>query len=664
MLDADAFAQTPDTSVSLNFVNADIESVAKAVSEITGRNFIIDPRVKGTINIISQRPIARDQVYPTFLAALRLQGFAAVESGPVVKIVPEAEAKTNATPSGSKVTASGDRLVTQVIPLRYESATQVVTALRPLITANNTIAALPGTNTLVITDYADNLKRLQRVIEAVDQPVAGDAVVIPLHHASALDLVTMLNRLVGEAGTPAGEAIQRIGVVADARTNSIVVRTDSPARLARVRSLIAQLDVPTGSAGNINILYLKNADAVRVAQTLRASLTGEGGGPVAATPMTPLASGSGGPGGGSPATTPLSTSGPASSGSSSFSANGVTIQADPASNSLIITAPEALYNNIRAIVEKLDVRRAQVYVEALVVEVTADKAAEFGIQWQVFDGVNHSNTQGIGGTNFGARGSGTNIIDATQNIGSVGNGLNIGIVHGQITIPGLGTITNLGLLARALETGANANILSTPNLLTLDNEEARIVIGQNVPFITGQYAQTGTQATPTPFQTIERKDVGLTLRVRPQITEGGTVRMQIYQEVSSVQDTTNPAGVITNKRSLESTVLVDDAQIVVLGGLIQDSYNNSDQKVPVLGDVPGIGPLFRYENRKRTKTNLMVFLRPYVIRGASGGAALTADRYDFLIGEQRKTEPAQRLFWNDTPVPTMPPLPAAEGSKK
>ena len=304
----------------------------------------------------------------------------------------------------------------------------------------------------------------------------------------------------------------------------------------------------------------------------------------------------------------------------------------------------------------LDVRRAQVFVEALIVEVTADKAAEFGIQWQGLNGVNGPGAQVIGGTNFGT--TGQNIIGATTNIGTVGQGLNIGIVRGQMTVPGLGTVINLGMLARALETDANANILSTPNLLTLDNEEAKIIIGQNVPFITGSYAQTGNAATATPFQTIERKDVGLTLRIKPQVSEGGTVKLQIYQEVSSVQNQTinNAAGVITNKRSLESTVLADEGQIVVLGGLIQDSVNDGDNKVPVLGDIPLLGNLFRYETRRRTKTNLMVFIRPYVLRTAQASQGLTQDRYEYLRGEQQQGQMPPRAILPDMPAPQIPPL--------
>lgn len=646
-----------DEPVTLNFVNADIDAVIRAVAEITGKNFIIDPRVKGQINIVSTRPVPRSLVYPTLLSALRLQGVTAIETDGVVKIVPEAEAKQQGGPVGAgAVAAGGDRLVTEVITLRNESATQLVNVLRPLITPNNTIAAYPASNALVITDYAENLKRIERIIASLDQPPAGEPIVVPVHNASAIDLVPMLTRLTADPGaTP--DAQQRTVILADPRSNSVLIRSDSAARAARVRSLVEQLDTPGRAGGNIFIIYLKNADAARVAQTLRALLTGSDTGP-SLSPVSPTVSGTGTAPSGTatgasmappPALAPAPTPGV-------FTAGGATIQADTANNALIIAAPEPVYNNLRAVIEKLDIRRAQVYIEALIVELTADKAAELGVQWQILSGVGRGNVQGVGGTNFGARGTGTNIIDASINLGSVAPGLNLGVINGTVAIPGLGIITNLAALVRALESDANANILSTPTLLTLDNEEAKIVVGQNVPFITGQYTTTAANPNVTPFQTIERRDVGLTLRVKPQITEGGSVRLVLYQEVSRVDDKTNPAGIITNKRSLDSSVIVDDSQIVVLGGLIQDSLTDNADKVPVVGDVPVFGNLFRYDTRKRSKTNLLVFLKPTVVRSAATANALTVDRYDFLMGEQQHAQPQPRYFWNDPTYPQVPPL--------
>jgi general secretion pathway protein D len=416
--------------------------------------------------------------------------------------------------------------------------------------------------------------------------------------------------------------------------------------------MVQHLDSPTGAAGNIHVVYLKNAEAVRVAQTLRSVLSGESS-PIQVASAAPLVTapfGAGQPavaGGPGPA--------PASSAALGAVAGGGMVQADAAANAVIISAPDAVYANLRAVIDKLDVRRAQVHVEALIVEVTADKAAEWGIQWQSLHNLSTNATQAIGGTNFGVRGGGTNIIDAAINLGTLGTGLNVGIVRGQVTIPGIGTVTNLAALARALESDVNANILSTPNLLTLDNEEAKIVIGQNVPFITGQYAQTGSTATATPFQTIERKDVGLTLRIKPQVSEGGAVRLQIYQEVSSVQDQTNPAGVITNKRSVESMVLADDGQIIVIGGLVQDSTSSTNEKVPLLGDLPVLGALFRYETRRQTKTNLMVFLRPLIMRDSTSYRGVTSERYRDMLQEQERAAIPPSTVLPNIEAPRLPP---------
>lgn len=655
--------------VTLNFVSADIEGVVKAVSEITGKNFLLDPRVKGTVNIVSTKPVSRALVYEIFLSALRVQGYAAIEDRGIVRIIPESDAKLYPIPTRGPQDKSqnfGDRIQTQVFTLKHESAAQLVPILRPLIAPNNTITAYPANNSLVITDYAGNLQRIEKIIDSIDQPGGTEPVVIALRHASALDVAQTVNRLFAEATQPSGPAAadptQRLTVVADPRSNSLIVRSENPSRLFRLRSLIAMLDSPTSAAGNIHVVYLKNAEAVKVAETLRAIYVGETANTqTRTTPLAPTLPGAAA--GGATGTAPAPTAAtPALSLLPSVATNSALtagiIQADPSTNSVIINAPDAIYNNLRAVVDKLDVRRAQVYVEALIAEVTADKAAEFGVQWQSLSGLGRNSTQGFGGTNFG--GPGQNISGIAQNPGLAGRGLNVGIVNGTVNIPGIGQILNLGVLVRALETDANANILATPTLLTLDNEEAAIVIGQNVPFITGQYALTGSATTPTPFQTIERRDVGLTLRVKPQISESGTVRLQIYQEVSSVQDQVipNPAGVITNKRAVASMVLVDDGQIVVIGGLIQDSVTDGTEKVPVLGDIPLLGSLFRYQKRSRSKTNLMVFLRPTLVRSADRTDAFTGERYNYILGEQRKARPEPSAILPDMESPRLPPLPS------
>jgi len=650
-----AARRTDPDVVTLNFLNADIEGVVKVMTEITGKNFVVDPRVKGTITIVSAKPLQRALVYDIFLSALRLQGFAAIEDRGMVSILPEADAKLRAGPTiapGEIARGVGDRIETRIFTLKHESAAQLLPVLRPLIAPNNIITAYQNSNTLVITDYANNLQRIAKIIDSIDRPGGSDPVVIPLQHASAVDVAQTVNRLFSEIGQGQGaEPTQRFVVLADTRSNSLLVRSGDASRLSRLHKFVSILDSPTSASGNIHVVYLKNAEAVKLAETLRAIYSGEGTAPTATPPMTASTLGATAPGSTQKPSGPT-TFGNGNQAAASPSAPGI-IQADSATNSIIITAPDAIYNNLRAALDKLDVRRAQVYVEALIVEVTANKAAEFGIQWQSLSGLGSSSTQGFGGTNFGS--TGQNIIGIAQNPATVGPGLNVGIVNGQVSIPGVGAIVNLGVLARALETDANANILSTPTLLTLDNEEAKIIIGQNVPFITGQYAVSGTATTPTPFQTVERKDVGLTLQIKPQISEGGTVRLQIYQEVSSIDDKANPAGVITNKRAVESTVLVDDGQIVVIGGLIQDTVTDGVQKVPVLGDIPLLGGLFRYKTRSRIKTNLMIFLKPTLVRNSEDSGTYTGERYDYIRGEQLRAKPRRDAVLPDVESPLLPP---------
>ncbi|MGZ8993161.1 MAG: type II secretion system secretin GspD [Burkholderiaceae bacterium] len=665
---------TRDEGVLLNFVNADIDAVVRAIGQYTGRTFVIDPRVKGTLSLSTERPVTRQQAYDQLLTALRLQGFTIVQTGNVARVVPEADAKLQGgaviIPKGSA--PSGDQLVTQVFRLQYESATAMVPILRPLIAPNNTISAYPQNNTLVITDYADNLRRIQRIIESIDTPATSDVELIPVKNGLALEIATVVNRVLDEGARAAGQASdagQRVSILAEPRTNSIIIRAPSPQRLQLAKSLIAQLDKPALAPGNINVIHLRNAEAVRLAPLLRAiigadaSFVPQGAGGSSLAPSTGVGTGATGaqPGlsvGTSGGTAPGSQF--ASGGSSGSGGTGGLagmIQADPATNSLIITAPEVLYRNIRAIVDKLDTRRAQVVIESLIVEVTADKAAEFGIQWQALGGIDNSGTSVIGGTNFG--GTGTNIIGASQNIASLGQGLNLGVVRGRVNIPGVGEVLNLAFLARALATSADANILSTPTIQTLDNEEAKFLVGQNIPLITGSFTQTAGAAT-NPFQTFERKDIGLQLRVKPQISEGGVVRLAIYQELSSIQNTLTAAqgGIITNKRSFESSVLVEDGNIVVLGGLIEDRVDNSKSQVPVLGDVPVVGGLFRYENRGRRKTNLLVFLRPYVVRDESTSSSLALDRYDYIRGQVAAGTLPDTMVFRDLQGRQLPPTPA------
>lgn len=657
-----AVAQDPASNqATLNFVGADIESVIKAIGHYTRTTFIIDPRVKGTINLVSEKPVTKTQAMELLTSALRLQGFAVVKSDGVTKVVPEADAKLQASPV-SQASVRGDQIATQIFHLNYESANNLVPVLRPLISPNNTINANPGNNSVVITDYADNLKRLGKIIAALDSPATGDLDVLPIRHAVATDVAAIANRLLDQGaagGVPGGEA-GRVSVLADNRTNSVIVRAPSAARGNLAKSLIAKLDQETALPGNVHVVYLRNADAVRLAQTLRAVVASDtsaqpGGttAPTATPQQQPTATSAGQQGqlgGGQPLQSTPTPAALPTGGAGGF------IQADPATNALIITASETVYRNLRAVIDQLDARRAQVYVESLIVEVTADKAAEFGIQWLGLSGDANSSYRVGGGTSFSS--GGNNIIAqaiAPNNASRTppSNGLNIGIfrqIDGRL---------GLGALAHALESDANANILSIPNLITLDNEEARIIVGQNVPFITGQFTTpaSGGAAGVNPFQTIERRDIGLSLRVRPQVSEGGTIKLAIYQEASSIDDTrASTSGIITNKRSIESNVLVDDGQIIVLGGLIEDQMRDGVEKVPGLGDIPGLGNFFKYKTRKRTKTNLMVFLRPTVIRTSEQSVNLVNDRYDYIRGVQAAGQPGYSFGLPNVNAPMLPPL--------
>ncbi|MEN9904781.1 MAG: type secretion system protein [Pseudomonadota bacterium] len=650
-------APRPGEPVTLNFANAEIEAVARTMATLTGRNLVVDPRVKGQLNLATDRPVSPAAAFEQFTAALRLQGFALVESQGLYKIMPEAEAKLQAPTvlAAEGASAAGGQIVTQIFRLNHESAGSLVPVLRPLISPNNTINVTPGSNALVITDYADNLRRLGRIISALDTATASDIEVIPLRHALANDLAPLVQKLVEGGAAAPGAAAQgadssfRTVLLPEPRSNTLVLRAANPARVALVRALVDKLDRPNaaGLQGNIHVVYLKNADATQLATTLRAALAAD-------SATTSAASGAAGPAmagaaaSARPAIAPAAT-GTAGTGAASAPVSGPLqpsvggqIQADPATNALIISAPEPQYRQLRAVIDQLDTRRAQVHVESLIVEVNADKAAEFGVQWQGVLGRQGNGTLGLIGSNSGV--AGTNILGVTAGLaaggtaaatalGSLGSGLNLAVA------PSFNGRYYLGALANFLQSSGDGNVLSTPNLLTLDNEEAKIVIGQNVPFVTGQYTNNNTSnGAVNPFQTIERKDVGLTLRVRPQVNENGTVKMTVFQEVSSISDTSG-AGLITNKRSIESSVLVEDGSIVVLGGLLQDDYSGKQDKVPGLGDMPLFGNLFKSEQRQRKKTNLMVFLRPVVLRDARQSQSLALDRYELMRGTQGQQQP-------------------------
>ncbi len=677
--------------VTLNFVNTEIESVSRAIGAMLNRQMIVDPRVKGTITITTERAVAPQEAYRTFLAALRGMGFTVVENGGLLKVVPESDAKLQTgIVNVGPVTTRGDQVITQIFKLNHESPNNLVAVLRPLIGANNTINAAPSTNSLIITDYADNLQRLARIIVALDQPAASEIEVFTLQHAVAADIAPLVQRL-SDAGGGGGQAVPGVPVQAgggstvqvDSRSNSLIVRTANAARMANVRAAVDKLDRPIpggGPAGSIWVVYLKNADALKIAEVLRAAISGgaggSGGSGSSGSSFTGASSSalSGNTLAGSQqgSSSGTSTSGSGATGSSAAASpvsasprpsTGGMIQADPSTNSLIISAPEPLYRQIRAVIERLDTRRAQIFIESMIVEIDADKVAQFGFQWQNLFGKKGDDLVYGVGTNFG---SGSNnivnlsgaLVDGSSGVVSLGassaiaNGLNFAIAKN------LGPYYTLGALANFLQTNTDANVLSTPNLIALDNEEAKIVVGQNVPFITGSFTSTGT-GTTNPFQTIERQDVGLTLKVRPQVGEGNAVRMQIYQENSSVVNQapgTSSSGPTTNKSSIETFVTVDDGNIMVLGGLLRDEYQNPINKVPLLGDIPVVGGLFRNESRTRKKKNLMIFLRPVVLRDQPSADQLTMDRYEAIRSLQKEAQPQPSVILPVNEAPVLPPL--------
>ncbi|WP_325919823.1 type II secretion system secretin GspD [Pseudomonas frederiksbergensis] len=658
-----------DQPVTLNFVEADIQAVVRALSRSTGQQFLVDPRVKGNLTLVSEGQVPARQAYDMLLAALRMQGFSVVDVGGVAQVVPEADAKLLGGPIYSADKPAGNGMLTRTFRLQYENAVNLIPVLRPIVSPNNPINAYPGNNTIVVTDYAENLSRVAQLIEGIDTPSAIDTDVVPIQNGIAVDIAQMVSDLLETQG---GDQTQKINVIGDPRSNSIIIRAGSPERTELARNLIYKLDNAQNNPSNLHVVYLRNAQAGKLAQALRGLLTGESeseasdnsrsvlsgmgastsgqssqGNESGTSPVSGTASSSGsGYGQGSSGQTSATTQ---NEHSTAFSAGGVTIQADATTNTLLISAPDPLYRNLREVIDLLDQRRAQVVIESLIVEVGEDDASEFGVQWQTG---NLGGSGVIGGVNLG--GTGLNLNGKTS-IDVLPQGLNLGLVNGTVDIPGIGKILDLKVLARALKSKGGTNVLSTPNLLTLDNEAASIFVGQTIPFVSGSYVTGGGGTSNNPFQTVTREEVGLKLNVRPQISEGGTVKLDIYQEVSSVDNrASSTTGIVTNKRAIDTSILLDDGQIMVLGGLLQDGYSQSNDAVPWLSTIPGIGALFRNERRQVTKTNLMVFLRPYIIRDTAAGRGITLNRYDFMRRAQGLLQPERSWALPDVQAPQLP----------
>ncbi|MEJ2455011.1 MAG: type II secretion system secretin GspD [Candidatus Thiodiazotropha sp.] len=604
--------------ITLNLNNADIEALIKTVSEHTGKNFVIDPRVKGKVTVISAHPMDRDEFYQVFLSILEVHGFSTIPSGDLIKIVPDVKAKQSGIPTGGALDAlPGDQVVTRIIQVKNVTATQLVPILRPLIPQEGHLAAYPDTNVLIISDRRQNVDRLLKIIDKIDQVSDSSIEVVTLQHASAAEVVRIINGLQETTAKGAAGGASGVKLVADERTNSILISGDPTSRL-RSKVVIEHLDTPFDNAGNAQVIYLKYANA----KDLVSVLTGvsesmdktKQAGAAAGKPDVPI-----------------------------------NIQADEAANALIITAPPDQYRSLEAIIRKLDIRRAQVLVEAIIAEVSYDKAKKLGVQW-IVDGT----PDGSGPVGVINLGSPTITSIATAIAG--GQSINVG----SGTLIGGGKFdsssVNFAALIQALESDTSSNILSTPSLMTLDNQEAEIVIGQNVPFITGSYSTTGgTSSSVNPFQTVQREDVGLSLKVKPQINEGNAVKLEIEQEVSSIDTSASASDIVTKKRTIKTVVMVEDGDTIVLGGLIDESLQQTEEKVPILGDVPLFGALFRATGTTKLKRNLMVFLRPVIMRDAATNTKIASSKYNFFRAQQIDMKQKGINLMSDDVTPILPP---------
>ncbi|CAG0943040.1 Secretin GspD 2 [Gammaproteobacteria bacterium] len=630
-------AQQAQGAITPNYKDADIRQVIEAVGAVTGKNFVLDPRVKAQVTMLSSAPMTPDAFYEAFLSILAVYGFIAVPSGNVVKILPDANARqvpgAEIGPGGGR---DADDMVTRILPVRNVAAAQLVPILRPLIPQYGHLAAHPPSNMLIISDRAANVERMQRIIERIDTESTSDIEVIRLENASAAEVVRVITTL-GQGAKTEGGAAPTATIVADERTNSVLVSGDKTERL-RLRTLVAHLDTPLQEGGDTRVRYLRYAEAKDLATKLQAQYQKQGGG------------------------------GPAAAGANAApptERGEVSIWADESTNALIITAPPKVMKAMMAVIDKVDIRRMQVLVESLIVEVSADKASELGVNWAVGDS-NLENMAGVTRFDLPNTGGGGIIGLAaaaksgeTAAIGAaIGKGLNMAV--GKVQDSG----TSFAALINALASDANTNIVGTPVLVTMDNEEAEIKVGQEVPFVTGQFTNTGATGGTTsvnPFQTIQREQVGLTLKLTPQINEGDAVLLKIEQVLSALAaNVRGAADLVTTNRSITTSVIVEDGGTLVLGGLIQDDLTEQQQRVPILGSIPLLGQFFRVDSTTKKKTNLMVFIKPTILRDASQAAFETNSKYNFVRNQQLALNPDKVRLMPGESRPMLPPVaPAA-----
>ncbi len=614
-----------DGGTTLNLKDAEINSLITTVSELTGTNFIVDPRVKGKVTVLSSTPMSPEELYSVFLAVLQVHGFAAVPAGPVTKIVPEVGAKQD---GGSYFEFEGlaeDEIVTRVLEIQNVPAAQLVPILRPLVPQYGHLAAYSPSNMLIISDRAANVQRMAEIIRRIDQATDADVEVIRLQYASAADVQRVVQGLTqGTQAAKQAAGQEPVVVLADERTNSILISGEKTQRIS-IRALIAHLDIPLEEDGDTQVIYLSYANAETLAPILEGYV------------QTQTAKGNAGGG-----------SAPAAGGGGN--SGDTRIVAEPDTNALVITAPPKIMRGLKSVIAQLDIRRAQVLVEGILAEVSVSKARDLGVDWAVLNKDRIAAASVLNSSVISAAASAATSGTATAALGALSQGLNI--AGGRIDDNG----TSFGALLNVLYGDGDTNVLSTPSLVTMDNEEAQISVGQEVPFLTGSFSNTGTTGgAVNPFQTIQRKDVGLTLSITPQINEGDNIQLKIKQESSNVSaGSAGAVDLVTNKRTLETTVMIDDGDILVLGGLIDDNVQQTEQKIPLLGDIPLIGALFRSTSVNKSKQNLMIFIRPTILRDRTTANYYTRRKYNQMRTMQGMSRDT-RLLWNDR-GPQLTPL--------
>ncbi|MBI4356782.1 MAG: type II secretion system secretin GspD [Gammaproteobacteria bacterium] len=628
----------PDQTI-LNLKEVDIRVLVNQVADITGYNFIIDPRVKGKVTVISSKPMAGGEIYQVFLSILKVHGFSAVKNGNVVKVVPDSQGKQAAIPVGSDekpIAGRGDEMVTRVMQVQNTTAHQLIPILRPLIPTYGHLAAYPPTNVVIISDRANNIDRLVNIIKQIDKASDARTEIIALQHASASEVVKLLENLQGERFERSREGAKTTRLAADTRTNSILVSGEESAR-KRMRELIAELDTPRKITGNMNVVFLnyaKAADLKKVLEGIKTKLAEE------------------------------SEEGPPSRFAGGRAGESVNIQADEATNALVITAPPDVQRNFQDVISRLDIRRAQVLVEAIIVELEDTFARKLGVQW----GYKGNNMIGsLAFSNFGSSIAGTfntTVNSVVKTIRDLPD--NFIPVVGSTLNPGIGTLAGGDVrkhsawdaLVQFLYTDSQTNILSTPTLMTLDNAQAEIMVGEEVPFKIAEQVQPSTSgAQGTIYNKVDRKNVGVELKIKPHINVGGAITLEIDQQSNSlglkVEDLVDRP---TKKRSIKTTVLVEDGETIVLGGLISKEDKDQAQKVPLLGDIPVVGHLFKSNDNSRGVKNLMVFLRPSIVRESEAQKRLSKERYDYLRALQLKKRKEGIALFPDKETPLLPEL--------